>query len=254
VILLLGIQHAPLVFLAALAALRSLPHEMSEAARVSGAGAGRMLRRIVLPLVAPSLIAAHALTFSNFAEILFHQSMTVRAFLNSTVIAACAAVLLAGVALFVAHYAASRMRQAQHRHWPQRDGGNDLCHSGPGDLGGLHPRQHQALPLLAVSIYNTLWIILLAYPCEFFAILATLVLPVTALFSTALVTTYGVSALRWSSGTETIAKTIFNDEDGGYTTLAAAMGAVTVIATVGLMGALDWRGRRAPPGVVPWRF
>ena len=37
VILLLGIQHAPLVFLVVLAALRSLPREMSDAARVAGA-------------------------------------------------------------------------------------------------------------------------------------------------------------------------------------------------------------------------
>ena len=44
VILLLGIQHAPLVFLLVLAALRSLPREMSDAARVSGAGPARMQR------------------------------------------------------------------------------------------------------------------------------------------------------------------------------------------------------------------
>ena len=35
VILLLGVQHAPLVFLVVLAALRSLPREMSDAARVA---------------------------------------------------------------------------------------------------------------------------------------------------------------------------------------------------------------------------
>ncbi|MEM6740391.1 MAG: ABC transporter permease subunit, partial [Pseudomonadota bacterium] len=63
VILLLGIQHAPLVFLVVLAALRSLPRELSDAARVSGARAGRMLWRIILPLLAPTLIAAYALAF-----------------------------------------------------------------------------------------------------------------------------------------------------------------------------------------------
>ncbi|MEO0362026.1 MAG: iron ABC transporter permease, partial [Pseudomonadota bacterium] len=62
-----------------------------------------------------------------------------------------------------------------------------------------------------------------------------------------------VSALLWSSGAETIGTVIFNYEDGGYTTLAAAMAAVTVVATVLLMAALDRLGRRAPPGVVPWR-
>ena len=63
-----------------------------------------------------------------------------------------------------------------------------------------------------------------------------------------------VSALLWASGTETIGTTIFNYEDGGYTTLASAMAAVTVLATVALMVLLDWLGRRAPPGVVPWRL
>ena len=62
-----------------------------------------------------------------------------------------------------------------------------------------------------------------------------------------------VSALLWSSGTETIGTTIFNYEDGGYTTLASAMAAVTIVATVLLMVLLDRLGRRAPPGVVPWR-
>jgi hypothetical protein len=53
VILLLRIQHAPLVFIVVLAALRSLPREMSDAARMSGAGAGRMLRCIMLPCLRP---------------------------------------------------------------------------------------------------------------------------------------------------------------------------------------------------------
>jgi len=63
-----------------------------------------------------------------------------------------------------------------------------------------------------------------------------------------------VSALLWSSGTETIGTVIYNYENGGYTTLAAAMAAVTVLATVVLMTLLDWLGRRLPPGVVPWRL
>jgi iron(III) transport system permease protein len=62
-----------------------------------------------------------------------------------------------------------------------------------------------------------------------------------------------VSALLWSTGSETIGTTIFNYEDGGYTTLAAAMATVTVAATVGLMGLLHWLGRGLPAGVVPWR-
>ena len=63
-----------------------------------------------------------------------------------------------------------------------------------------------------------------------------------------------VSALLWSTGNETIGTSIFNYEDGGYTTLAAAMSCVTVVATVALMAGLDRMGRRLPPGVVPWRI
>ena len=63
-----------------------------------------------------------------------------------------------------------------------------------------------------------------------------------------------VSALLWSTGNETIGTTIYNYEDGGYTTLAAAMSSVTVLATVVLMVLLDRLGRRAPPGVIPWRM
>ncbi|MEM6441304.1 MAG: ABC transporter permease subunit, partial [Pseudomonadota bacterium] len=63
VIALLAIQHSPLVFLAVRAALRTLPREMAEAARVSGASGARVLRRVILPLLAPSLIAGFMLAF-----------------------------------------------------------------------------------------------------------------------------------------------------------------------------------------------
>ncbi|MEO1102833.1 MAG: iron ABC transporter permease, partial [Pseudomonadota bacterium] len=62
-----------------------------------------------------------------------------------------------------------------------------------------------------------------------------------------------VSTLLWSPGNETIGTTIFNYEDGGYSTLAAAMSAVTVAVTVLLMVALDRFGRHLPEGAVPWR-
>ncbi|MEL7260660.1 MAG: iron ABC transporter permease [Pseudomonadota bacterium] len=421
VILLLGIQHAPLVFLVVLAALRSLPREMSDAARVSGAPAGLMIRRVVIPLLAPTLIAGYALafvsalgnfgipallgiparyttlpvliwqrlasfgpsvltdmaviaslvaviavaavvlqlwlssrrrnaligppqpaldirlgrsrglvegglsvailatlvlpitalfttalvptygvtlspetlTFSNFAEVLFRQSVTARAFLNSTLVAATAAVLLACCAMLVARYAAARQRGLRNL-GTGLSAVAEMTYAIPGlvisvafILAFIKP-----LPLLGVSIYNTLWIILLAYLCAFFAIALKPVTAATLQLDPALdeaartagagymrrllhitgplvlpaamsgailvfLTAYNevtVSALLWSSGTETIGTTIFNYEDGGYTTLASAMSAVTVVATIALMGALDWLGRHAPPGVVPWRL
>jgi len=62
-----------------------------------------------------------------------------------------------------------------------------------------------------------------------------------------------LSSILWTRGTETLGTVIFNYEDGGYTTLAAAMSVVSVVATLGLMALLDRLGRGLPPGIVPWR-
>jgi iron(III) transport system permease protein len=421
VIFLLGVQHAPLVFLVVLAALRSLPREMSDAARVAGAGPARMLRRIILPLLMPTLVAGFALAFvsalgnfgipallgiparyttlpvliwqrlasfgpkvladvaviatlvatiaiavvigqmwlsgrsrnaligppqppllislkrmrpvveaglcvvilgtlllpltalfatalvktyglaltaqtatlDNFTEILFRQSVTARAFMNSTLVAAGAAVAIAVMCIFLARFMIST-RPGTRRIGSTIAGFAEMTYAIPGlvisiafILAFIKP-----LPLIGVSIYNTLGIIFVAYLCAFFAvalkpisaaflqldpalddaarvsgagfghrmlrITAPLIAP-AAMSGAILVflTAYNevtVSALLWSSGNETIGTTIFNYEDGGYTTLASAMAAVTVIATVILMALLDFLGRKAPPGIVPWRL
>ncbi|MEO1607359.1 MAG: iron ABC transporter permease [Pseudomonadota bacterium] len=420
VVLLLGIQHAPLVFLVVLAALRSLPREMSDAARVAGAKPARLLARIILPLLAPTLIAGFALAFvsalgnfgipallgiparyitlpvliwrrlasfgpsvltdmaviaalvamiavvavlvqmwlsqrrrnaligppqpplgialdragplvetgvaiavfatlvlpisalfatalvptygvpltaetatlKNFAEVLFRQSVTLRAFFNSTLVAATAAAIIATLSIFVARFGSAPNR-AHRRIGTGLTTLAEVSYAIPGlvisvafILAFIKP-----LPLIGVSLYNTLWIILLAYLCAFFAIALkpvsaaslqldpaldeaarvagagygmrmrriTMPLMAPAAASGAILvflTAYNevtVSALLWSSGNETIGTTIFNYEDGGYTTLASAMAAVTVVATVLLMVALDRLGRHAPPGIVPWK-
>ncbi|ANF56545.1 ABC transporter permease [Halotalea alkalilenta] len=61
--LLLGVQHAPLVFLALRASLVTLPGELVEAARLAGAAPRRVLIDLVLPLAAPGLIAGGAIAF-----------------------------------------------------------------------------------------------------------------------------------------------------------------------------------------------
>ena len=60
---LLGLEHAPLVFLGLRTALRSLPGDLIEAARAAGARPPRVVRTIVVPLMGPSLIAGMALAF-----------------------------------------------------------------------------------------------------------------------------------------------------------------------------------------------
>jgi len=421
VILLLTVQHMPLVFLVVLAALRGLPREMAEAARVSGAGLRRLLVRILLPLLAPGLLAAGALafvsalgnfgipallgipgrfttlpvliwqrlsafgpsmlaevavlsaimalvaivvvtvqttlagraraaligppqpplqldlgrarplaelgmalfvlivlglplaalfgtalvptygvpltvetmTFANFDQILFRQSVTARAFANSTIAAGTAAAVLAGLAALLARLTAGP-RGAPQRIATGLSALAETTYAIPGlvisiafILTFLRP-----LPILGLSLYNTLSIIVLAYLCAFFAValkpvaaaclqldpaldeaarvsgagwgrrMRRMFLPLVAPAAASgailvFLTAYNevtVSALLWSTGTETIGTVIFNYENGGYTTLAAAMAAVTVLATVVLMALLDVLGRRLPPGVVPWRL
>jgi iron(III) transport system permease protein len=63
IVLLLGVQYAPLVFLTLRAGLRALPRELIEAALASGASPMRVVRGIVLPLLTPALVAGVALAF-----------------------------------------------------------------------------------------------------------------------------------------------------------------------------------------------
>ena len=414
-------QHAPLVLLVVLAALRGLPCEMTEAARIFGATPTRLLRRVILPLLAPTLAAGFMLAFvsalgnfgilailgiparfttlpvliwnrlssfgpgaltdvavisiilallslaaiaaqfalhrrsrstvvgppqpplrltlgrlrpvaegclalyiaatlvlpltsltatalvatyglpltldtftlENFREVLLRQTSTLRAFGNSTLAAGSAATIIAILAILIAYFATRRGAGL-----PRRLGGTlaavaDVSYAIPGlvisiafILTFIRP-----LPFLNISLYNTLWIIFLAYLTAFLSIglkpviaaygqldpalddaarisganyslrmrrvFAPLVAPAAASGAILVfLTAYNevtVSALLWSAGNETIGTTIFSYEDGGYTTLAAAMSCVTVVATLLLMLALDRLGRWLPPGVVPWR-
>lgn len=61
--LLLGVQHAPLVFLAVRASLLALPGDLCEAARLAGATPLQVLRSVVLPLARPGLVAGAAMAF-----------------------------------------------------------------------------------------------------------------------------------------------------------------------------------------------
>ncbi len=420
IIAVLTIQHAPLVFLIVRAALRSFPRELSDAARACGASSFLLLRRITIPLLAPTLLAGFALafiaalgnfgvnallgiparyptlpvliwrrlagfgpdilpnvavlsivmaliviaaltiqfvllkrlrvglvgppqvplaialsrsrplfefalaayiaitlllptaslvatalvptygvplrletiTFANFGEILFRQTVTLRAFLNSLLTAGLAAILIAAVSVGLGYFL-SNARAGARRVAALGAGQAEIAYAIPGlvisiafILAFIRP-----LPIIGISIYGTLWIILFAYVAAFLAIglkpvtaayaqlddslddaarvsgapfgirirriHAPLVAPAAA--SGALLvflTAYNevtVSALLWSTGSETIGTVIFNYEDGGYTTLAAAMSTVTVVATSLMMLALDAVARHLPSGVIPWR-
>jgi arabinogalactan oligomer / maltooligosaccharide transport system permease protein len=63
----------PYFFLVSLGTLQSIPAELTEAARVDGAGAWQNFRKVTLPLlliaVAPLLIASFAFNFNNFGNV-----------------------------------------------------------------------------------------------------------------------------------------------------------------------------------------
>ncbi len=61
--LLLGIQHAPLVFLALRTSLICLPRDLIEAAQLCGAGQWRLWLNIIVPLSWPAMIGGAALAF-----------------------------------------------------------------------------------------------------------------------------------------------------------------------------------------------
>ncbi|MCX5493464.1 iron ABC transporter permease [Kaistia dalseonensis] len=63
IILLYGIQNAPIVFVTVRAGLVGLPRDLIEAARMSGSSALRSLLTVALPLARPYLVAALALAF-----------------------------------------------------------------------------------------------------------------------------------------------------------------------------------------------
>jgi iron(III) transport system permease protein len=62
--LVMGIEHMPLVFIAVRAALRALPADLVEAARILGISPGRIGLGIVLPIVMPSVLAGSLLAFT----------------------------------------------------------------------------------------------------------------------------------------------------------------------------------------------
>lgn len=253
---------------------------------------------LVLPLSAlfsTALVSTYGVTLTpstvtlaNFREVLFEQSVTLRAFANSITAAGLAAIVLAVFAIIFGYFARTRRGAAI--------GGAlalaDIAYALPGLVLSIalilifvHP-----LPGLDVTLYGTLAVIFIAYLIRFMAVAVKPVLAAYAQLDRSLddaarvagaglgrrlrrifapsvapsaasaailvfMTAYNevtVSALLWSSGTETIGAVIFNFEDGGYTALAAAMAGVTVLATGVLMGALTRLRRHLPAGTIPW--
>jgi iron(III) transport system permease protein len=62
-----------------------------------------------------------------------------------------------------------------------------------------------------------------------------------------------LSALLWSSGSETLGVVVFSFEQGGESTSAAALAILTIIVTIGLALSTLLFHKKLPFGVLPWR-
>jgi iron(III) transport system permease protein len=250
----------------------------------------------LLALLAASLTPAvgvrlslETLTFDNYRFAVFGQEMARRAFANSFLLAGTTAVVAGLVAVPLAYLAVMRRSRAAR--------GLDLVADTPYAIPGtvlaigailvfLPP-----LPLIGVSVYNSLWIILFAYFARFMTLalrpvtasletiepaldeaariagarafrrLFSIILPVAApaavaggllIFMTAF-NELTVSALLWSSGAETLGVVVFFLQYEGNSPAAAALATATVAVTLILALILDQVGRWLPGDVVPWR-
>jgi len=247
-------------------------------------------------LVASSLVPAYGvplniqtMSLHAYSEILFRQSVTLTAFANSLFLAGTTACGLLLVTVLTAYLLARRPGKLADL----MTGLIEIPYALPGIVLAVAFILLFAapLPLVNVSIYGTIWIILIAYFSSFFAVSLK---PVTAAFlqldpsleeaarlsgagfgrrmrdilvpliapaagaSVILVfliacSELTVSALLWSAGTQTLGVAIFNLDDSGSSDLASALSVLVVIMVVILMLTLEMLAKHLPRGVLPWR-
>jgi iron(III) transport system permease protein len=233
-------------------------------------------------------LTAETLTFKNFNNALFEQTMIRGAFLTSLWLSAATAGILVLMAVPFAFFVVRRPGALVRV-------GNSLLEIGyvlPGTVVAIAAILLflKPLPLIRFSLYGTPWIILAAYltnrsilalrpvigrmaqldraldeaaavvGASFLRRLWDITVPLVApaaiaggmlVFMTAL-TEIQVSVLLVSSSTRTIGAAVYFLEEGGATTLAAAVGILLVIVVFLLMLAMSLLRRRLPAGVLPW--
>jgi iron(III) transport system permease protein len=250
----------------------------------------------LLALLATSLVPAYGVplsrataTLENYRYIIFAHDAARRAAVNSLALAGGAAVILALLALPLGYFIAWRRSPAMRllgvvAEWPYALPGVVLAIACI--LVLIHP-----LPLLGLSLYNTIWILLAAYLARFLTlslrtvtsgylqldrtleeaaqmagagflrrlrdVIAPPLAPVLVagailVFLTAL-NELTLSILLWSSGNETLGIVVFSLEQGGDNLSAAALAMLTVVATVGLMLLAGRLAGRLPRGALPWQ-
>lgn len=249
---------------------------------------GALLLTALVPAVGVPLTAASA-TLENFRFVLFEHAAARRAFRNSFGLSGAAAVAIVLVAVPLAYFLVWRRT-------PLLRAVNivtEVPYAMPGVVLAIAAILMflKPLPVLGLSLYNTIWIILFCYLARFLVLglrpvvsgyhqldrtleeaaqivgarllrrLVTVILPLVApaaaagallIFLTAF-NELTVSALLWSTGSETLGVVFFSFQQGGDSTYAAALGTLTVIVSVTLMLCTLLLAGRLPKGVLPWR-
>lgn len=247
-------------------------------------------------LIASSLVPAYGVPLNwqtvslrAYEEILFRQTMTLSAFTNSLFLASSAALGL----LVVAVPAAYLMNRRKGALASTLGILIEIPYALPGIVLAVAFILTFAapLPILNVSLYGTIWIILIAYFSSFLAVslkpvmsaflqmdpsleeaarlsgagfirrMRDVILPLVAPAAGASIilvfliaaNELTVSALLWSAGTQTLGVAIFNLDDSGSSDLASALSVLVVIMVMALMAALEALANYLPEGVLPWR-
>jgi iron(III) transport system permease protein len=255
---------------------------------------GLILVLPALALVTTSLIPAFGvpltwatLTIDNYVEVLVRQAATTRAFANSFLLSAAAAVLLALFAIPLGWSLEGPLARIR----ATITAAIDLPYAIPGIVLAIAAILLFLKPLPVIgSLYATPWIILIAYLMHFLALaarpvgtaigqiprvldeaaaasgarplhrLVTITAPLAAssaiagallVFMSAF-NELTVSSLLWSSGHETIGVVLYSLEDAGLGTQAAAIAVTSLAVVIAALATLDRLARRMPAGVLPW--
>lgn len=242
----------------------------------------------LVPAMGVPLTAASA-TLENYRFVLFEHAAARRAFVNSFGLSASAAALIAVTAVPLAYFLVWQRSRAL------RVLGflTEIPYALPGVVLAIAAILLflKPLPILGVSLYNTIWIIFFCYLGRFLVlglrpvasgyhhldrtleeaaqvtgarllrrlrtIIAPLVAPTAAagallIFLTAF-NELTVSALLWSTGAETLGVVFFSFQQGGDSTYASALGTLTILVSFSLMLSTLLFARKLPRGVLPWR-
>jgi iron(III) transport system permease protein len=241
-----------------------------------------------LPAVGVQLTAATA-TLDNYRFVLLNDAGTQRAFVNSFALAAAAGILSAIIALPLGYFLALRRSRLARI----IDLLADAPYAVPGIVLAIGVILVFLLPLpyLHVSLYGTIWIILIAYLARSLPLalrptaaafeqldraldeagqiagaglpkrLRRILMPSVApsLMAGAILvfmiafTELTVSALLWSTGHETLGVVVFMLHGEGNTTGAAALAVLMILVITVLALVMSIVSRWLPKGVVPWQ-